>query len=98
MLDAAVVPKGDRMGLPGEPHLEFLPRAVLAQELEDRAALFSRQPVDMGGEVAVGEERLAPGHRGGANNRNQRMGADLVAVVATQQRIGSTIEVLARNR
>src|SRR3982074_2451005 len=48
VLDAAVVPEGDRMGLPGEPHLEFLPRAVLAQKLEDRAAFFSRQPIDVG--------------------------------------------------
>src|SRR5215470_815651 len=67
VLDAAVVPEGDRMTLPGEPHLKFLTRAVLAQKLEERSALVPRQPIDMSGEVAVDEQRLAPGHRVGAN-------------------------------
>src|SRR5436190_23603124 len=59
MLDAAVVPEGDRMRLPAEPALEFLPGSKLAQKVEDRAAFFSRQLVDVGGEVAVDIKRLA---------------------------------------
>src|SRR5262245_40222839 len=55
VLDAAVVPEGDRMLLPAEADLEFLARAVLAQELENRAALLVRQPIDVGGEMTVDE-------------------------------------------
>src|SRR5215813_12449346 len=69
VLDAAVVPKGDRVGLPAEPHLEFLAGAELAQKVEDGAALVSRQPVDVGGEVAIDVQRLAFRHRMGANDR-----------------------------
>src|SRR5262245_59531841 len=82
VLDAAVVPEGDRMLLPAEADLEFLARAVLAQKLEDRAALVSRQPVDMGGEMSVDEQRLALGHGMGANDWMRRRGEDLVTVVA----------------
>src|SRR5262245_56626609 len=78
VLDAAIVPEGDRMGLPAEADLEFLARAVLAQKPEDRAALLSRQPIDMGGEMAVDEQRLALGHRVGANHRMRLCREDLV--------------------
>src|SRR5215470_2455877 len=61
MLEAAVVPEGDRMRLPAEPALEFLPGAEFAQKLEDSAAFFSRQLVDVGGEVAVDIECFALG-------------------------------------
>ena len=53
MLGAAVVPERDRMGLPAEPHLEFLPRAELTEKVQDRSALLFRQPVDMGGEFPL---------------------------------------------
>jgi len=59
MLGASVVPEGDRMGLPAEPHLKFLPCAELTQKFQYRFALFFRQPVDMGGEFAVDVQRLA---------------------------------------
>ena len=58
MLDTAVIPEGDRMGLPAEPDLEFLARAVLAQIVQDRTALLWCKPIDMGGEVAIDEQRL----------------------------------------
>src|SRR6516225_11788910 len=68
VLDAAVVPEGNRVRLPVEPHLEFLTRAELAQKVQERAPLLSRQLVDVGGELAVDVERLAPGYGVGANN------------------------------
>src|SRR6185436_70066 len=77
MLDAAVVPEGNRMGLPAEPHLEFLPGAELAQEIQDRAALFSRQAVDVSGEFAVDVQRLPLRHRVGANDRMRCLRVDL---------------------
>src|SRR6516225_1396487 len=40
MLDAAVVPEGDRMGPPAKADLELLPCAKLAQKIQDCAALF----------------------------------------------------------
>src|SRR5580704_2430437 len=79
MLDAAVVPKGDRMRLPAEPNLEFLRRAELAQIVEDRPALVPRQPVDMGGEFAVDVQRLSLRDRMGANDRMRCLGINLAA-------------------
>ena len=57
MLDAAVVTKGDR-GCRRNRTWKFLPRAVLERIVRDRAALFFRNPVDMGGEVAVGPDGM----------------------------------------
>src|SRR5260370_35671973 len=98
VLDAAVVPEGNRVGLPAEPHLEFLPRAELAQEGEDRAALVSRQSVDMGGEVAVDVERLALRHRMGANDRMRCARVDLAAFGEAHQRVVPAIDMVARMR
>src|SRR5262249_20943553 len=96
VLDAAVVPKGDRRGLPAEPHLEFLPGAELAQKVQARAALLSRQPIDMGGELAIDVQRLALCHRMGANNRMRCFRVDLTAFGDTHQRVVPTIDVVAR--
>ena len=79
VLDAAVVPESDRMRLPSESHLEFLPCAELAQKLQNSVTLFSRQSIDMGGEPAVDVERLALCHRMGANNRMRCLRIDLAA-------------------
>src|SRR5262249_5073890 len=86
MLDAAIVPERDRMGLPAEPHLDLLARAELAQKGQDRAALLPRQPVDMRGELAVDVERLAPGHRVGANDRMRCLRVGLAALGDAHQR------------
>src|SRR5262249_52036275 len=53
VLDAAVVPEGDRMRLPAEPALELLTGTKLAEKVEDGTAFVSRQLVDVGGEVAI---------------------------------------------
>src|SRR5262249_5987276 len=53
MLDTAVVPKGNGMRLPAEAHLKLLARAELAEKIQNGLALFARQSIDMGGEVAV---------------------------------------------
>ena len=86
------------MRLPAEPHLEFLARAELAQEIQDRAALFSRQPVDVRGEVAVDVERLALGHRMGAHDRMRRARIDLAGFLQPHQRIVAAIDVVAGMR
>src|SRR5215813_4304391 len=95
MLDAAVVPEGDRMRLPAEPDLEFLSRAVLAQIVQDRTTLLWCKPIDMGGEVAIDEQRLALRHRMRANDRVRRLREDLALVVAPHQHIGPAIDVIA---
>src|SRR5262249_12964160 len=94
VLDAAVVPKGDRMGLPAEPHLEFLPCAELAQKAQDCAAFVSRQPIDMGGELTIDVQRLALCHWMGANNPMRCIRVDLAAFGDSQQRVVSTIDVV----
>src|SRR5262252_541216 len=95
MLDAAVVPEGDRMRLPAEPDLEFLARAVLAQIVQDCTALLWCKPIDMGGEVAIDEQRLALRHRMRAHDRVRRLREDLALVVAPHQHIGPAIDVIA---
>src|SRR5207249_12330128 len=67
VLDAAVVPEGDGLGFPAKPHLEFLPCAELAQKVQDCAALFSSQAVNMGGELAIDVQRLPLRDGMGAN-------------------------------
>src|SRR5437870_2164239 len=61
------------MGLPAEPDLEFLARAVLAQIVQDRTALLWSKPIDMGGEVAIDEQRLALRYRMRAHDRVRRL-------------------------
>src|SRR6516162_8119960 len=84
------------MGLPAEPHLEFLPCAELAQKAQDCPAFVSRQPIDMGGELAIDVQRLALCHWMGANNRMRCLRVDLTAFGDTHQRVVSTIDVVAR--
>src|SRR4029434_11047815 len=84
------------MGLPAEPYLEFLPGAELAQKVQDCAAFVSRQPIDMGGELAIAVQRLALCHRMGANNRLRCLRVDLAAFGDAHQRVVPTIDVVAR--
>src|SRR5215467_3249893 len=86
------------MGLPAEPHLEFLPRTELAQKAQDCLAFVSRQPIDMGGELAIDVQRLALCHWMGANNRMRCLRVDLTAFGDTHQRVVPTIDVVARMR
>src|SRR6516162_1267447 len=93
VLDAPVVPEGDRVRLPTEPHLEFLARAELAQKVQDRAPLLSRQLVDVGGELAVDVERLAPGYGVGANNGMRGFRVDLAGLEDAHECIVPAIDV-----
>src|SRR6266436_4719923 len=83
------------MGLPAEPDLEFLARAVLAQIVQDRTALLWSKPIDMGGEVAIDEQRLALRYRMRAHDRVRRLREDLALVIAPHQHIGPAIDVIA---
>src|SRR5476651_1329164 len=65
----AVVPEGDRVGLPGEAALELRRLAVAVEHLEQGIALVFAQAHDVRREVAVDVERLAAGHRMGAHDR-----------------------------
>ena len=95
MLDAAVVPEGDRMGLPAEPDLEFLARAVLAQVVQDRTALLWCKPIDMGGEVAIDEQRLALRHRMRAHDWVRCLRENFALVIAAHQDIGPAVDMIA---
>src|SRR6516165_9415413 len=95
MLDAAVVPEGDRMRLPAEPDLEFLSRAVLAQIVQDCTALLWCKPIDMGGEVAIDEQRLALRHRMRAHDRVRRLREDLALAPAPTTNFARAKEVSA---
>src|SRR5262245_40024463 len=86
------------MGLPAEPHLEFLPCAELAQIIQNCAAFVSRQPVDMGGEVAIDVERFALCHRMGANDRVRCRRVDLAGFLAAYPGIVPAIDMIARMR
>src|SRR6266516_4758236 len=83
------------MGLPAEPDLEFLARAVLAQIVQDRTAFLWSKPIDMSGEVAIDEQRLALRYRMRAHDRVRRLREDLAFVIAPHQHIGPAIDVIA---
>src|SRR5581483_4407792 len=66
---AAVVPEGDRVGLPDEAALELRRLAVAVEHVEQRVALVPAEAHNARGEVAVDVERLATGHRMRADHR-----------------------------
>src|SRR5215467_7128518 len=96
MLDAAVVPEGDRMRLPAEPALEFLPGTKLAEKVEDGTAFVSRQLVDVGGEVAIDIECFALCHRMRAHDRMRCPRIDLAGLSTAHQGIVAAIDMVAR--
>src|SRR6202008_4541406 len=69
VLDAAVVPEGDRVLLPAEAALEQWVCHVLVQIPQDAVALVARNPVYVAGKTLVDVERLFAGHRVGADDR-----------------------------
>src|SRR5271169_954759 len=69
VLDAAVVPEGDRVLLPAKEALEQRVRQVLEEILQDAGALVARDTVNVTGEALVDIERLAAGHGMGSHDR-----------------------------
>src|SRR5215213_1401247 len=69
MHGGAIVPEGDRVGLPGEAALEFRRLAVAVEHLQERIALALVQAHDVRGEVAIDVERLAAGDGMRAHHR-----------------------------
>jgi hypothetical protein len=67
VLRAAVVPERDRVRLPLEAAMQFRRLDVAVEHLQYRVALLLAQLHDAGGEGAVDEQCLAPGHRMGAD-------------------------------
>src|SRR6266404_138978 len=65
----AVVPEGDRVGLPDEAALELRCLGMAIEHLEQRLALMTLETDDAGGEIAVHIKRLAPGYRMSAHHR-----------------------------
>src|SRR5205085_877400 len=86
VLDAAVVPEGDRMLAPVEAHLPLGGLDVVEQELEERVALVFRQLVDLRGLAAVDVEQFLSRPR---MHRDHRVRADRI------DRVGSLVEELA---
>src|SRR5215470_570712 len=82
VLNAAIVPKCDRVGSPAEPHLELRPGRVLEEIIQDGTALLFGKPVDMGRKSLIDEQRLALGHGMSAYDRMRRLRKDLATVVA----------------
>src|SRR5205085_4995378 len=69
VLDAAIVPEGDRVLAPAETALEQRVGHVLVEVAQDAVALVARNAVDVAGEALVDVERLLAGHRVGAHDR-----------------------------
>ncbi len=66
MLDAAIVPEGHRVLLPGEPVLKEGILEMLEEVGQKGVALFLRQAVDPRREATIDVKRLAPRARVGA--------------------------------
>src|SRR5436189_2589102 len=69
MLDAAIVPEGDRVLPPAEAALEQRVLHVLVEIAQHAVALVARHADQMAREAAVDIERLAARHRMGAHHR-----------------------------
>src|SRR6185312_3405230 len=69
VLDAAVVPEGDRVRLPAETALEERVFHVLVEVVQDAVALVARHADQVAGESAIDVERLLARHRMGAHHR-----------------------------
>ncbi len=83
------------MGLPAKADLEFLARAEIAQKFKHRAALLSRQPLDMGRELAIDVKRFAFCHGVFANDGMRRFWVDLAGLGDTHQLIIAPVSVIA---
>src|SRR5262249_4410400 len=59
MLGAAIVPESNRMRRPAKAHAPVRTRDVIAEEFEHAAAFARRHFVNVAGELAVDEQRLA---------------------------------------
>src|SRR6266498_4035603 len=68
VLDAAVVPEGDRVLLPAKAALEQRVGHVLVEVAQDAVALVAWDAVDVAGEALVDVEALLAGHRVGAHD------------------------------
>ena len=86
------------MGLPVDPHLEFLPCAEPAQKVQDCAALVSRQPVDVGSEVAIDVDALRFVTRWVRTTGCDAVKVDLAGFLAAYPRIIPAIDMIARMR
>src|SRR5688572_29960684 len=82
MHGAAVVPHGDRAGLPAEAAGELRARRVLQEELQQRGALLGRHPGKTLRVGPVDEERLASGFGMCAHDRMLGYGLAPVRVLA----------------
>src|SRR5712691_11690917 len=78
VLDAAVVPEGDRVLAPAEAALEQRVGHVLVEVAQDAVALVARDAVDVAGEALVDVERFLAGHRVGAHDRVVGIGVALL--------------------
>src|SRR6516162_4729336 len=63
VLDAAIVPKGDRVRLPLEAHAELRRLDVPIEHFQDRSTLEPMQTDDPCGEYAANEQALSPRYR-----------------------------------
>src|SRR5260370_15565364 len=59
MLGAAIVPECDRMRRPTETHVPMRPRDMVVKEFQHAAAFSRRHFVNVTGELAIDEQRLA---------------------------------------
>src|SRR5690349_3072511 len=72
VLDAAIVPEGDRVRLPAEAALEQRVFHVLVEVVQDAVALVARHADQVAGEAAIHIERLLARHRMSAHHRMDR--------------------------
>src|SRR5438105_7801756 len=63
MLGAAIVPECDRMRRPAEAHVPMRPRDMVVKEFQHAAAFGRRYFVNVTGELAIDEQRLAAAFR-----------------------------------
>src|SRR5260370_32144314 len=63
MLGAAIIPECDRMRRPAETHVPMRPRDMVVQEFQHAAAFGRRHFVNVTGELAIDEQRLAAAFR-----------------------------------
>src|SRR6266550_7535796 len=63
MLGAAIVPECDRMWRPAETHVPVRPRDMVVKEFQHAAAFSRRHFINVTGELAIDEQRLAAAFR-----------------------------------
>src|ERR1700741_3673366 len=102
VLNAAVVPEGDRVLPPSESAAKLRPLNVLEQKVEDRLAGIRLKFLDAGGEASIHIEsgplrfRMGPQHRMLGNGKPACTSVAIVAAIFHLiVRISRTVDVLA---